>query len=489
MLDRRSLLKAGLVAGAGLLVPGARGASGAGARSSAAALYCTVPRTSALRQPPFEAELPVPPVLAPVRSTATTDHYLVTMAATEQVVVAGRAAPLSTYAGTWPGPTIVARRGRRVVVTHRNELPFHTAVHLHGGRTAPEHDGGPSDLVPPGGERTYVYENEQRACTLHYHDHALMATGPHVYRGLSGFYLITDAVEDGLDLPRGELDVPLLVQDRVVEADGSFWYPTGMSDGLEGDTICVNGAVQPRMAVRTRQYRLRILNGSNCRTYDLALSGGRRLKVIGTDGGLVAEPVPRPSVRLGPGERIEVVVDFRQAAVGSQVVLRNLAGSGTTADVMRFDVTWRERDPVEVPSTLRPFTPLSDATVVRDFDLSYDPDLGWVINGRGFDLDRVDARPVYGSTEVWQFRNVTGMAHPMHLHLVHFQVLDRNGSPPPPEEVGWKDTVLVAPGETVRVIARFGGYRGRYVYHCHNLEHEDHDMMGQFEVVDARPTT
>ncbi|HEX9994923.1 MAG TPA: multicopper oxidase family protein [Acidimicrobiales bacterium] len=485
MLDRRSLLKAGLLAGGALLLPGAGRSSGAARRPGAAGLpfSCSLPRTSSLRQPPFEAELPIPPVLAPVRSTATTDWYRVTMAATEQPAVAGVPAPLWTYAGTWPGPTIVARRGRRVVVTQQNDLPFDTVVHLHGGRTPPEHDGGPTDVIPPGTARTYVYENDQRACTLHYHDHALMATGPHVYRGLSGFYLITDAVEDGLDLPRGAFDVPLLVQDRIVDADGSFWYPATTSDGLEGDTIFVNGAVQPRMAVRTRQYRLRILNGSNCRTYELALSGGRQLRVIGTDGGLVPRPVKRPSVRLAPGERVEVVVDFRRAAVGDQVVLRNLAGSGPTADVMRFDVTWRERDPVEVPAELRPLAPLTGATVTRDLELSHDTDLGWVIDGQGFDPDRVDARPAYGSTEIWQFRNVTGMAHPMHLHLVHFQVLDRDGAPPPPEEVGWKDTVLVAPGETVRVIARFSGHRGRYVFHCHNLEHEDHDMMGQFEVV------
>lgn len=480
MLDRRSLLKAGLLGGvalAGTAPPVARRAG------AAAAFFCTVPRTSSVRQQPFTVDLPVPPVLAPVRRTATTDYYRVVMAETEQAVVNGMPTPLYTYAGTWPGPTIVARRGRRVVVEQHNDLPFDTTVHLHGGRTAPEHDGGPLEVVPPGRSRTYVYENDQRAATLHYHDHALMATGPHVYFGLSGFYLVTDAFEDGVDLPKGELDVPLLLQDRIVEADGSFWYPTTMSDGVQGDTICVNGAVQPRMAVRTRQYRLRVLNGSNCRTYELALSNGRQVKVVATDGGLVPRAVERPSVRLGPGERLELVVDFRRAARGDQVVLRNLAGSGTTADVMRFDVTWRERDPVEVPTHLRPVAPLDGASVTRDFELSHDPALGWVVNGRGFDPARVDAEPAFGATEVWRFGNVTGMAHPMHLHLVHFQVLDRDGARPLPEEVGWKDTVVVGPGEAVRVIARFGGYRGRYVFHCHNLEHEDHDMMGQFEVV------
>lgn len=481
MLTRRSLLKAGLVAGGGLLVPGL-GRAGTGRAGASAAFWCSFPRASSIRQEPFLAELPVPPVLAPVRSTATTDYYRVTMAATEQVVVNGLPARLWTYAGTYPGPTIQARRGRRVVVEQQNDLPFDTVVHLHGGRVAPEHDGHPLDVVPPGGRRTYVYENDQPAATLHYHDHALMATAPHVYQGLAGFYLITDGVEDELDLPRGDQDVPLLLHDRIVDADGSFWYPSAMTDGLQGDTLIVNGAVQPRMKVATRQYRFRVLNGSNCRVYELALGNGRQFKIVGIDGGLLPAPVKRPSVRLAPGERAELVVDFASAAVGDHVVLRNLMGTGTTADVMRFDVTWKEPDPVRLPPTLRPFTPLVGATVTRDFQLSFDSAVGWVINGKGFDPDRIDASPAYGATEVWRFTNTTGMAHPMHLHLVQFQVLDRNGAPPPVEEVGWKDTVLVAPGEVVRVVTRFTGYRGRYVFHCHNLEHEDHDMMGQFEV-------
>ncbi|HEV3402380.1 MAG TPA: multicopper oxidase domain-containing protein, partial [Acidimicrobiales bacterium] len=221
--------------------------------------------------------------------------------------------------------------------------------------------------------------------------------------------------------------------------------------------------------------------------YELALSSGHTLKQIASDGGLLPGVVPRNTVAIWPGERVEVVVDFSQVPLGSQVVLRNLLGSGRTADVMRFDVVRRETDSSRVPRRLRPLERLAEASAAITRDFSFDiigMPLAWSINGRVFDENRVDADPALGSTEIWRLTTPTTMNHPVHLHLVMFQVLDRNGWPPDAAESGWKDTVIVNYGEVVRVIARFEDYTGRYVFHCHNLEHEDHMMMAQFEVRD-----
>jgi spore coat protein A len=207
---------------------------------------------------------------------------------------------------------------------------------------------------------------------------------------------------------------------------------------------------------------------------------------VATGGGLLPAPVDHTSFLIGPGERYGMVLDFSRYPVGTQVALKNLDGSGSTADVMRFDVVREEADPSSVPATLAPYAPLdpSDATVTRVFRLSMARGL-WVINGRPWNANRIDAYPRLGATEIWEFRahGGMGMVHTMHLHLVQFQVLDRNGRPPERYEQGWKDTVFVAGGDTVRVIARFDDYRGRYPFHCHVLEHEDHAMMSLFEVV------
>jgi spore coat protein A len=226
------------------------------------------------------------------------------------------------------------------------------------------------------------------------------------------------------------------------------------------------------------------LNGSNAREYKLALSSGQSFVQIATEGGLLPESVTRSTILIAPGERVEVIIDFSPYAMGSQVILKNLLGVGSTADVMRFDVVGEEEDTSSIPSSLRDFDILSLASATRDFRLSFDWMQGlWVINGNPFDPARIDATPRLGATEIWSFNNRSTMAHPMHIHNVMFQILDRNGVAPSPGEAGWKDTVRVGPRERVRVIAKFTDYTGIYVFHCHNLEHEDRMMMGQFQVV------
>jgi spore coat protein A len=434
---------------------------------------------------PFQAAFRTPPVLAPTRADADTDYYEITMRPAVVEILPGRPTTIWGFNGEFPGPTIKARSGRRVVVRQTNDLPdAKPSIHLHGGHVEPGSDGYPTDVIARGTAKDYVYPNRQIASTLSYHDHEMHQTGRNVYMGLFGAYLIEDDIEAGLNLPSGAYDVPLIIQDRAFRVDGSLLYSPDTMHGAMGDVILVNGVAQPRFEVANRKYRLRILNGSNARDYELALSSGQPFVQIATDGGLLPRPVRRTTIPLFPFERVEVVVDFSEVPVGSQVILRNESEVGRTGQLMLFDVARQEADPSSVPPDLRPLERLEEgsASATRDFALGMQM-MNWVINDQHFDPVRVDAAPRLGATEIWRFQNRSMMPHPMHVHLNMFQILDRNGTPPSAEESGWKDTVAVASDETVRVIVRFTDYSGLYMVHCHNLEHEDAGMMAQFEVI------
>lgn len=436
---------------------------------------------------PFVEAFRTPPVLEPTRADATTDFYEVEIRPAEVEILPGLRTTIWGFNGEFPGPTIRARSGRGVVVRHWNRLTeAQPSIHLHGGHVEPDSDGYPTDVIPPGTFRDYVYPNAQIASTLSYHDHEMDRTGPNVYMGLFGAYLIDDDVERSLNLPSGDYDVPVIIQDRLFHADGSLNYLHDLVDGARGDVILVNGVPQPRFVVANRKYRLRFLNGSNSRPYELALSSGQPFTQVGSDGGLLPHPVERETIPLFPFERVEAVVDFSGLPVGSTVVLNNLLEVGRTGQVMLFEVGREEPDTSTVPPDLRPLDRLdkASATVTREFEFAMDG-TDWVINGRRFDHARIDASPQLGSTEIWRFRNRSTMPHPVHVHLEFFQILDRDGTPPAPAEAGWKDTVVVPPGESVRVILRFTDFLGRYMLHCHNLEHEDNGMMANFEVVAA----
>jgi len=439
---------------------------------------------------PFQRPLPIPTVLQPTSTDTYADRYTVRMQPADVEIIPGTHTRIWGYAGRFPGPTIEARRGRRVVVRWVNGLSENTVVHLHGGHTRAEYDGHPTDYVAPGAVKPYEYANRQLPATLWYHDHAMDLTAPHVFKGLAGFYLLRDDFEDALPLPKGPNEICLCIQDRRFNADGSLNYSLGgmmMHSTFLGDTLLVNGAVQPFLAVGTRKMRFRILNGSNARFYQLALSTGHSFVQIGTDGALLPQPIARSSLRLAPGERVDVIIDFSRYSVGTKVILQNTAGSGRTAAVMRFDVNKMVSDESSIPATLRTFAAIDPATaeVSRTFTLSMSMGGRWLINGRAFDPNRIDAKLRSGATEIWTFRNSSGMAHPMHLHAIHFQVLDVNGVKPGLASgyTGWKDTVVVPAFGTLRVMARFVASAGVYIQHCHILEHEDRGMMSQFEVV------
>ncbi len=520
-LSRREFLRLGLFAGMGVALP-----SGTSACSSSGEGSTGTPMPSKAKLPePFRVPLPVPPVLEPVRTEAGVDYYEMTQKVGRVEILPGLETEVWGYDGIFPGPTIESRSGRKIIVRQTNDLPVPVSTHLHGGRTPPDSDGYPTDLIMPkekahdhsmgghgsmdmGGSRhvkDYVYPLEQRAATLWYHDHRMDFTGPQVWRGLAGFHIVRDDEEEALPLPKGEKDIPLMICDRSFDRDGSFLYPAldpslrdkpgvedDYMDGVLGDTILVNGVPWPVLEVSNTKYRFRILNASNARRYELALepSNGACFVQIGSDGGLLGAAIPHRTVRIAQAERFDVAIDFSKYDVGNEVTLKNRMGQGTTAIVMRFRVTRKEKDESTVPPRLSDTTEFdalaeSDARRTRDFRFTRVADKGrtmWGVNGEPFDPELMAARPGLGSTEVWRLRTAPD-AHPVHLHLVHFKVLLRNGGRPLPTDAGWKDTVDLTSGEEARVLVRFDGYRGRYVFHCHNLEHEDMMMMANFEVV------
>ncbi len=404
------------------------------------------------------------------------------------------------------------------ICIHGAEDKAKTVVHLHGGHVPADVDGYPeSTFVPgegPSSEVQYVYPNGQQAGYLWFHDHALGITRYNVYMGLAGLYLMRDSVEDALNIPNGEYEIPLVLQDRKFNPDGSLKYPSEWEDVWFGDKVMVNGKVWPYLEVKQGKYRFRLLNGSGSRVYTLSLnppSGLLTFTVIGTEGGLLEAPVNGVGqLTIGPGERYDVVVDFSSYALDDEILLENSAAAPYPAgivdltEVMKFKVVNLPGDTDALPGTLRTIERLQegDASITRDFRLKRSGTDGcgrsdWLINDLHW--DDITEYPELGETEIWRFINDSGIAHPMHLHLVFFQILDRqdftlDGSgnvvptpgtkqPPLPEEDGWKDTAMVNPNEILRVIARFEDYKGRYAYHCHILEHEDHEMMRQFETV------
>jgi FtsP/CotA-like multicopper oxidase with cupredoxin domain len=483
------------------------------------------------------------------------------------------------FNGQFPGPTIRAQaittgndelpNGRPAIVEVANALDIPTTIHLHGGHQGPDDDGHPNELIlPPGrvaaavanvvgavsrsaaasllaNRKQYNYQNEpntRQGCTLWYHDHTESVTGENVFRGLAGFYILADDHEAELArmklLPTGlasrvpgpeHHEIPLLIQDKRFDATGQLIYRFD-KEGVLGDTILVNGSVQPYFQVATRRYRFRLLNGSNARVYTLALSVLGSASVprlsftqIGSEGGLLPFAVVRDTVEIAPAERLDVIVDFSKLPVGSQVVLQNLAREVpgledddaqrlSTAQIMRFDVARAEVDDVQsIPdgyALLPDFFKGPDVFQNRDLrslassiptsqrrTFEFDDSDGWTINERGYagpcsGHERFDALVTEGTTELWTLVNTSGgWVHPVHIHENEWQIVSRNGRPPRPWELGWKDTFLLRE-ERVQVITHFlperrdpPEFRGTYVFHCHNLEHEDRMMMSQFSVV------
>jgi FtsP/CotA-like multicopper oxidase with cupredoxin domain len=433
----------------------------------------------------FTQPLAIPPVL-------TGPNITLTAAETDVPILPGPPTKMWTYNGTFPGPTIRRPTGQTTQVTVVNNLPAAVgpiSTHNHGNHSASDSDGQPADLlIPTGGSRTYTYTHvedgaPERGAMQWYHDHVDMVTGRNVWMGQAGLYLLDDPA-DPATLPSGAFDVPLLVADRAFDANNQLIYNFSPF-GVVGNVLLTNGVPQPYFDVGTRKYRFRILNASNFSDLTLQFSNGQSMLQIGTDSGLLPAPVARTQIRLGSAERADIVVDFA-GLLGQNVVLQNLSGSGPTAEIMQFRVNQTMVDPSSVPASLRPLPNIGSAITTRTFDFGFTGG-HMTINGQRFDHNVVLAQPVLNTTERWIFRNVGGGKHTIHAHDVDQQLISRNGNPPAAYEL-MKETWYLGVGETIEVMLKFTDHLGKFVLHCHLVEHEDDGMMTQFEVVLTAPT-
>jgi spore coat protein A, manganese oxidase len=449
---------------------------------------------------------------------------------------------LWSFGPSAPGPTFETRAGEPLLVEWVNALPnqhflpvdhaihgaeagkpaVRTVVHMHGAKTGPESDGYPEDWIVPGKSSLYFYPNQQDAAMLWYHDHALGINRLNVYAGLLGAFFIRDSVEDALNLPKGKYELPLILYDRLLTREAQLLYPVSPDPQspwvpeLSGNAILVNGKLFPYLEVEPRRYRFRVLNASNARFYHLSLVERAPVETapvekeevpfhqIGTDQGLLSAPVPLTNLEIAPGERADLVIDFREHR-GAQLVVKNDAFT-----VMQFRVsTAKVTDSSSLPEALRPVPRIAESQAVQTRLLTLDEYVNkagnpvmMLLNASHWSMP-VTEKPVLGSTEIWTLINPTNDSHPIHLHLVRFQILDRQnyepwlfqtrrqlhflGPPQPPDanEAGWKDTVRADSRMVTRIIVPFTGFPGRYVWHCHILEHEDNEMMRPYEVIAA----
>ncbi|MET3575235.1 multicopper oxidase [Bhargavaea ullalensis] len=506
--------------------------------------------------PKFVDGLQKPPVAQPVANREYPGGQYYELEMKENLHRFHRSFPATSiwgYNGLLPGPTIEARKDRTTHVKYLNRLPeehflpidrtlhssfdapdVRTVVHLHGANVAWESDGHPEAWYTKDYELTgpkftkavHSYTNHQPGTTLWYHDHAMSLTRLNVYAGLAGFYLLRDALEDRLGLPGGDFEIPLMIQDRSFNEDGSLFYPDSppfpvtvhpsITPGVLGNTITVNGKVWPHLCVEPRKYRFRILNASNRRPYILSLSNGAVFHQIGTDGGFLEAPAELACIELLPAERTDVIIDFS----GMNGQCFELINEDTefppdehTGVVMQFRVCLplSGEDTSRIPETLRPGMELNEelVQVVRDLPLTASTDEYGrpmlMLNDRMYH-DPASEKPALDSMEKWNFLNLTPIQHPIHVHLVQFKILGRRPfdtelfesegilkwtgpfEPPRDYERGWKDVVKADVGKMTSILMHFKEHAGHYIWHCHFLEHEDHDMMRPVTVIeDSHP--
>ncbi|WP_156722986.1 multicopper oxidase family protein [Streptomyces apocyni] len=445
----------------------------------------------------FRNELAIPPLADSTVEQDGTRVFDLRMQAGETEFKDGQQTPTWGFNGSYLGPTLRAERGEKVKVRIANGLDEASTVHWHGMHLPAKMDGGPHQMVRPGGTWTPDWKVDQPAATLWYHPHPHGATEKHVQRGLAGMFLLDDEKSARLPLPGtyGVDDIPVIVQDTKFDG-AKFDHGRGMmrSLGFLGDQTLVNGTLAPYQEVGDELVRLRLLNASTARTYAFGFSDSRQFALIGTDGGLLEAPVRMGGhLRLSPGERAEVVVRMEP---GEKTVLRSFPQRLGDAFNTRFGGGDDSFDILQLRAgdTLRPSPELPDMLGELEIPEGKDPARGRHfdlklsgINGRKMDMGRIDEVVTRGTEEVWTVRNGNGMAHNFHVHDVQFRVLEMDGQAPPPELRGAKDTVFIPDGSTVKLAMRFDGPPDPdvpYMYHCHLLYHEDLGMMGQFVVVE-----
>lgn len=448
----------------------------------------------------------------------TANDFELMAESTQQTLVGEALSNVYMVNGGLPSPTIRIKRGESLDIDFKNRMDRESILHWHGLVVPPAMDGHPKDAVSPGQDYKYRFNINQRAGTYWYHPHPDQLTGPQVYRGLGGFFIVEDEEEQALDLPSGDRELPLIVQDKQFDSNGQLTYNVGRMDrmmGFFGNTLLVNGQRAPYHELSTSWHRLRLLNGSNARILDFSFSDSSPFYVIGGDGGLLEQPHEISSIKLAPGERSDLLVDFSGHDIGDTFymvaeshnngggMMGRMHGRGNRGErggmmgrrnnnsenqtkILEFRITKDGQDSFQLPDKLSEisFPTASDADRSRRINLTMEMMQGPAIDGKFFEMMRVDQKVQQGALEVWEFTNDTmmPMPHPMHIHATQFKVLGRSGGDLAPHERGWKDTVLVGAGETVRVLTKFDAPKGMYVFHCHNLEHEDNGMMANLEV-------
>ncbi|KAH7089363.1 bilirubin oxidase precursor [Auriculariales sp. MPI-PUGE-AT-0066] len=441
----------------------------------------------------FKNPLPIPPVALEIQPF------------TAQTYPASQGFGPTTYVGYGgiaPGPTFHIDQGRETVVRFINKSNSSSAIHLHGSYSRPMWDGWANDLVPPNYYKDYYYPNRQSARTLWYHDHAFEITAVNAYYGQAGFYILHNPAESALGLPEGQYDIPLMINSRYHQTNGQLVSPATETDALYGDIISVNSQPWPYMIVEPRKYRFRLLNSAVSRTFKTYLMASgvtarQSMTVIASDAGLVSTATNTTSLVLGIAERWDIVIDFSQY-VGKNVTLMNERDFFTNEDYAATDRVIQFRVGNTVTSTANNNLPSALAThdlppvktaVAHSFEFER-KNGEWRINGVGFAdaANRVLAHPKRGDTEMWELINKSGgWTHPIHVHLVDFQIVSRTGgrgAVEPYELVALKDVVYLGTNERVKVRARFEPWDGLYMFHCHNLIHEDHDMLAAFNTTD-----
>jgi spore coat protein A len=486
---------------------------------------------------------PASKVPDPKNAKARIPRYRITMRAFQAKV--HRDLPPTTfwgYEGMSPGPVFEVRSGQPLMVEWVNALPLqhllpidHTlhgaesdkpavraVVHLHGAKVPPESDGNPERWTVPGQSEVCYYPNRQDACALFYHDHAMGITRLNAVAGLVGMYLIRDALEDSLNLPKGRYEIPIAICDRIFRPDGQLDYPVSGDPAspwvseFNGNAILLNGKIFPFLEVEPRRYRFRLFNTSNAGFFILSLSregrsllpGNEPFLMIGSDQGLLSQPAEMKSLQITPGERADLILDFSSYA-GQQLYLKH--GSAPIMQIrvasQRTEASGKNQAPSRMPEKLRTIRRMAESEAVKTRELTLNHHLDnreratlMLLNGAHYSMP-VTETPLLDSVEIWTLVNLTDDTHPIHLHLVRFQILDRRrfdvavyqktgklefigpAVPPEPHEAGWKDTVRAEVLMVTRIIIRFEGYAGRYVWHCHVLEHEDNEMMRPYEVL------
>ncbi|MFB9642362.1 multicopper oxidase family protein [Agromyces lapidis] len=447
----------------------------------------------------FDRPLAIPPLADSTVDAAGTRVFTLDAQAGTTEFEPGEASGTWGFNGSYLGPTLVAELGEHIRVDVTNSLDEPTTVHWHGMHLPPEMDGGPHQMVAPDASWSPEWDIDQQAATLWYHPHPHGETEDHVARGLAGMFLLHDEHERSLGLPGeyGVDDIPVIVQDTGLSAEGELeTKQRGYAGGL-GDELIVNGTRSPYLEVGDELVRLRLLNASTARSYAFAWSDDRPIELIATDGGLLEASVPLDQVRLSPGERAEVLL---RVEPGERLVLQSqmtpeIAGLvGPVADTNggsdAFDVLEvRAADTLEaapdVPAQLNTIADFDEADVVttRRFELSD----SFEINGESMDMGRVDETVTVDTLERWVVENATQVPHSFHVHDVQFRIATIDGEAPPPELAGWKDTIFTEPETEYELLMRFEDYTDTdtpYMYHCHLLWHEDQGMMGQFAVVE-----